>query len=158
MLSDGHLNGRLEVVKYLVEKGVDFRARDNEAVRWASESGHLEVVKYLIEKGADFKADNNYAIRHASDNGHLKVTKYLVEMGAPEDLISDEAREYIKKCSLVWSHTTHSDFSTSTGKLFGCLFLGIQRLEETGMIQLAHQAMLEEILEGWDGIDDDEVN
>ena len=42
----------------------------------------LEVVKYLVEKGADFKAANNYPVRHASENGHFDAVKYLLEQSA----------------------------------------------------------------------------
>jgi ankyrin repeat protein len=45
----------------------------NEAIRSASLFGHLEIVKYLIEKGADFRADDNYSIRWASLCGRLEV-------------------------------------------------------------------------------------
>ena len=146
--------GNLEIVKYLTEKGADFRAEDDYAVKMASANGHLEVVKYLVEKGADFRALDNYAVRYASFNGYFKVAKYLVEMGAPESLIGTKCREYIKKSKIRWSRINHSDFSIYTKKLFGCFFLGIQRLEETGLLPLAHQAMLEDILEGWVGEDD----
>ena len=141
-------NGHLEVVKYLVEKDSDFQVGDNHAVRFASRNGHLEVVKYLVENGADFRADDNYSIRCASLCGRLEVVKYLVEKGEPENLISNDARDYIRQCKILWSRRNHLDFSVSTNKLFGSLFLGIQRLEESGAVPLAHQAMLEDILEG----------
>ena len=71
-----------ETFKYLVKNGVDIKAGDNFAVRWASIYGHLDVVKYLVENGADIKADNNYAVSWASINGHFDVVNYLVENGA----------------------------------------------------------------------------
>jgi polyhydroxyalkanoate synthesis regulator protein len=46
------------VVRYLVEKGADFRVKDNWAVRFASAFGHVEVVKYLVENGVDFQVDD----------------------------------------------------------------------------------------------------
>ena len=148
------MEGHLDVVQYLVEKGVG-RNLLNYAVRIASCYGHLEVVKYLIEKGANFRVGNNEAVHTASRECHFKVVKYLVEQGAPEDLISDEARDYIiRRNKVKWSLANHSDFSASTNKLFGTLFLGIQRLEETRVVPLAHQAMLEDILEGWSVEDD----
>ena len=58
--------GNLEVVKDLVEQGVDFRDDNGEAVGWASIYGHLEVIKYLVEKGANVQASNNLAVRWAS--------------------------------------------------------------------------------------------
>ena len=147
-------NGHLEVVKYLVEKGADFRACYDYAIRIASTCGNLEIVKYLVEMGADFRALDNQAVRWASHNGHLEVVKYLIGKGAPEDGISSIARDYIRKIKTKWCRVNHLGFSEPTNELFGCLFLGIQRLEETGELMLAHQAMLEEILQGWTAWDD----
>ena len=75
-------NGHLPVVKYLHENGSDITAFNNYAIRWASLNGHLEVVKYLHENGADIQADDNLSIRWASLKGHLEVVKYLHENGA----------------------------------------------------------------------------
>ena len=47
VLIDAAKNGHLDVVRYLVERGADVHADDDEAMRWASRNGHLEVVKYL---------------------------------------------------------------------------------------------------------------
>ena len=48
-----------------------------------------------------------------------------------------------------WKPSLHADYSPPTNKLFATLFLGIQRLEDTGVLPLAHQAMFEEMLECW---------
>jgi hypothetical protein len=84
---------------------------------------------------------------------------YLVLMGAPISAISEEAREYLIKRDKQWSRATHSkDFSKKTHNLFENFLLGIQRLEDRGDIPLAHQAMLEEMLEGWTVADDNTKN
>ena len=75
-------NGKLELVKYLVELGADITAQDNYALREASYEGHLPVVKYLVEHGADISANDNQAVIYASENGHLPVVQYLVENDA----------------------------------------------------------------------------
>ena len=74
-------SGDLKGVKYLYSLGCDPKARNNEAIRWASNNGHLEVVKYLVSLGCDPKASDNCAIRRASNNGHLEVVKYLFSIG-----------------------------------------------------------------------------
>jgi hypothetical protein len=75
-------------------------------------------------------------------------------MGAPISVISAGAREYLIKRD-KWSRSTHSkDFSKKTRNLFANLLLGIQRLEDRGDLPLAHQAMFEEMLEGWTCTDD----
>ena len=80
LLNDACKNGDLELVKYLVEKGVHV---DDYAIRYASEYGHFEIVKYLFEKGAPI---SDWAISNASMHGHLEIVKYLFEKGASIDI------------------------------------------------------------------------
>ena len=80
-LNFASINGKLPLVRYLVEQGVNVTAQNNEAVIYASEKGHLSVVKYLTEHGADITAQNNLALRWASEKGHLEIVKYLIENG-----------------------------------------------------------------------------
>jgi hypothetical protein len=96
----------------------------------------------------------NFAIREACRNRHFKIARYLVKKGAPETLLSGECRDYIRRNETQWSRLSHPNFSTSTNKLFGTLFLSIQRMEDIGMLALAPQAMFEEMLEMWSGADD----
>ena len=49
----------------------------------------------------------------------------------------------------VWTRRTHASFQPATNRLFAALLLGVQRLEEAGVLLLAHQAMLEDMLECW---------
>lgn len=47
--------GRLDIVRLLIERGVDLNAPENEdrrPIHWAAFHGHLEVVRYLVEHGA----------------------------------------------------------------------------------------------------------
>lgn len=74
--------GNLNVVKYLVENGVDLRAENDYSVRAASQNGRLKVVKYLVENGADFRAENDYSVRAANRLGYIGVVDYLVEKGS----------------------------------------------------------------------------
>ena len=53
-----------------------------------------------------------------------------------------------------WTRRSHALFLGRTNVLFATLLLGVQRLEETGVLPQAHQAMLEDMLEGWTGRDD----
>lgn len=46
----------------------------------ACEYGHLNIVKYFIEKGIDYdKEDRNSFLYHAIDNNHIDIVKYLIE-------------------------------------------------------------------------------
>ena len=49
----------------------------DDALRWASWYGHLQIVKYLVQKGVDIHAQKDAALMWASKNGHLQVVKYL---------------------------------------------------------------------------------
>jgi hypothetical protein len=48
-----------------------------------------------------------------------------------------------------WKYSIHYEFGDQTNELFATLLLGLQRLEDTSELPLAHQAMLEEMLEHW---------
>jgi len=55
--------GRKNVVEFLVNKGMDLRARDNTGLtglHWAVVGGQLEIIQFLIEKGAPLDARNVY--------------------------------------------------------------------------------------------------
>jgi len=82
-LFDASANGRLEVVRLLLEQeNVDASANNNFLIRWASANGRLEVVRLLLEQGnVDASANNNFLIRWASANGRLEVVRLLLEQG-----------------------------------------------------------------------------
>jgi ankyrin repeat protein len=51
----------------------------------ACQEGHLDIVKLLIEKGADVKAKDNSgstALMIASKNGHTQIVEFLKAHGA----------------------------------------------------------------------------
>ena len=86
-------SSRLEVVKYLIEKGAKI---DHESVSFAIADGGVisfASVKYLIdEKGAKISDD---AVYNAVLEGHLHIVKYLVEKGADvtEGILGTAAHE-----------------------------------------------------------------
>ena len=70
-------NGHLDMVKYLVSKGADVRARFDFALQCTAFNGHLDIVKYLVENGADVRACDDFALRWAAANRHWDIVKYL---------------------------------------------------------------------------------
>ena len=80
-------NGHLEIVQYLIQRGIDIDVKggtfDASALNLAAGSGHFEIVKYLIETGAEL--DVSLAKRNplfgAIYGGHKEVVKFLVEKG-----------------------------------------------------------------------------
>ncbi len=72
---------KLEEIKKLNLSIEDIRSDNNCALRWACRNGHIEVVKFLIDKGLtleDIRSEDNFALRCASKNGHLEVVKFLI--------------------------------------------------------------------------------
>ncbi|KAJ5712190.1 hypothetical protein N7493_008658 [Penicillium malachiteum] len=82
------LNGYVNVVQLLVEKGAEINAQGGfygNALQAASSEGHDKVVQLLVEKGAEINAQGGRygnALQAASYRGHDKVVQLLVEKGA----------------------------------------------------------------------------
>lgn len=74
--------GRLDLVKYLVERGAEINVHFGEPLFLAAGNGYLDVVKYLIENKADIHSDSECALETAISNNNLDVVKYLVSQGA----------------------------------------------------------------------------
>jgi len=82
-------HGRLNIIKYLVERGANFRA--TKALQLSAQCGHSEIVKYLDEKGASIHADNEFALRMSARNGFFEIVKYFVQRGADIHAMNDYA-------------------------------------------------------------------
>ena len=89
--------GQLPVVKYLVGKGANMHINNEEALRTASLHGHFDVVKYLVDQGADVNGQNGDALSLASAHGNLDIVKYLVEHGAEVHINNDDAIKWARK-------------------------------------------------------------
>ncbi|CZR67067.1 uncharacterized protein PAC_16966 [Phialocephala subalpina] len=82
------MNGHIEVVKLLLEKGANVNAAIEDGstpLHRASMNGHLESVKLLLEKGANVNTatkDGSTPLHRASYNGHLESVQLLLEKGA----------------------------------------------------------------------------
>jgi ankyrin repeat protein len=83
--------GQLEIIKFLVERGVDVDATSVDGVTplmYASQNGYTEIMEYLITKGADVNAtpDNDVTPLIGSvRTGHYEATEMLLEAGAEVD-------------------------------------------------------------------------
>ena len=69
------------MVKFLLEKGADIRAKNNEAVQYSSALGHTDIVKLLLKDVNDQKILNSVLIS-ASGYGHLDIVKLSLKKGA----------------------------------------------------------------------------
>jgi len=84
--------GREDLVRDLVDRGVDTSARDiagYTALMCAAYAGKLEVVKLLIGAGSDVNAsdlEGSTPLMFAAQNGHCEVVEALVKAGANPNL------------------------------------------------------------------------
>lgn len=79
--------GKIEVVKYLIECGIDVNLNGGlgncNALRNAAFEGYLDIVKVLYQNGAilDVSNPNRNPLFAAIYNGHYDIVKFLVENG-----------------------------------------------------------------------------
>ncbi|WP_353283954.1 ankyrin repeat domain-containing protein [Wolbachia endosymbiont (group A) of Lypha dubia] len=81
---------RLEVAKFLIEKGADINAADTSTagkkpMHVAAENNSESVIEFLLEKGVSVdEADKNgwTPLHYAARFGQLEVAKFLIEKGA----------------------------------------------------------------------------
>ncbi len=83
------MKGLIEIVRLLIEKGVDVNAKTgkgNTALPYALLEGHSEIVKLLIEKGAVMPNVGDVVgeiyLSNALNKGHSEVARLLIERGA----------------------------------------------------------------------------
>ena len=84
--------GHNQVVRMLLDKGVDINARSGpfegrNALQMASEHGHNQIVQMLLDKGADVnaqKSPNRNVLYEASIHGHDQVVRMLLDSGATD--------------------------------------------------------------------------
>jgi ankyrin repeat protein len=80
--------GRVEVIKLLLERGAYPNAWDNcdkTPLHYAAERGDVEIVRLLLEKGAypnarDYRGRT--PLHEAAKNGHVDIVRLLLEHGA----------------------------------------------------------------------------
>jgi len=74
--------GHTEIVHLLLnlERGVNPAARDNEALRFASERGHTEIVRLLLDLERGVAARNNDALCYAISYGHTEIVRMLLNL------------------------------------------------------------------------------
>ncbi|WYZ43460.1 hypothetical protein EsH8_VI_001159 [Colletotrichum jinshuiense] len=82
------LNGHVEVVKFLLERGADVTVATNDGrtpLYTASQNGHPEIIKLLLDKGADITVVTKHGqtpLHAASENSHPEVVRLLIELGS----------------------------------------------------------------------------
>ncbi|KAJ7595602.1 ankyrin repeat-containing domain protein [Mycena floridula] len=93
-LSQAAQEGHLEIVKFILEHGVDVNAKAGWrgcALGAAAAEGKIEVVEYLLNHGADPNAHGN--ILRSAVYGGLEIVKMLIDKGANLQVQGEAALE-----------------------------------------------------------------
>jgi len=90
-------NGRVDVVRYLLEHGAKINQPDGfggTALTNACFSGDLSLVKLLVEKGGDpaFIGDGGTAMHIAAALGHVPIMEFLLKLGLSVDIPDENGR------------------------------------------------------------------
>jgi len=97
-LSQAAIDGQIEVVFLLIDKGADLETGDNEGstpLHNACASGRSEIVKYLVANGAQINSRDNFgmtALLFATSRGHIDIVDYLLQNGADSSAKTDNNR------------------------------------------------------------------
>ncbi|AVG45762.1 ankyrin repeat protein [Acanthamoeba polyphaga mimivirus] len=87
-------SNRTNMVKLLVDKGVDYKSNINHCFNLVCFYGNLKLVKYLITLDVNISHDNYKAMRMAHYNEQMNVVDYLLSMGADKDFLQTSYDEY----------------------------------------------------------------
>ena len=71
-----------EIVKLIVEAGVNIHTDNEYALRVTAGNGNVDIVKLLLENGAEVHANDDYSLNIAAEKGYAEVVKLLLEAGA----------------------------------------------------------------------------
>ena len=78
-----------KTLRILLENGADPSAGDNYPVCWQSQLGYLCNIKLLAEYGANIHARNEYPLCIASTYGFTELISYLIKSGADIHIKND---------------------------------------------------------------------
>ena len=87
----GALTEKIDVVKYLVDQGVDINQGDSDgctALHYLSQDGTVDMVRYMVNNGALINATCRGAetpLKWAHYGDNTQVTEYLVSVGATQN-------------------------------------------------------------------------
>ena len=69
--------GEVEILDYYLSQKKERPNYMSEALCWSARRGHMEMVKYLVEKGVNVDYQNGLAYRSAKVMGHGDVASYI---------------------------------------------------------------------------------
>jgi ankyrin repeat protein len=99
------VNGKQDIVRYLVERGADVNAYGGEhgyALQAAAYQEREGMIRYMVEQGADVNAQGGYfgnALQAAVYTGNYDIVRLLVERGANVKLrAANTAMHFMQLC------------------------------------------------------------
>ncbi|RPB06915.1 ankyrin, partial [Morchella conica CCBAS932] len=98
-LHSAAMGGYLSMCESLLERGAKLKQHATQTLMAAASCGRLDILKYLVEKleqPAGTIADLNAALKAAAGAGHLGAVDYLLEQGADADHTGFTAHKIIQ--------------------------------------------------------------
>lgn len=114
------MNGRSEMVLFLLKNGADAKARDNEGRKSLGQLGTrcitVEAAQALKEQGSYEQAETNQALLNAviGPSNCIEIVKYLVEAGGDPNRHTANGDTALILAA-VWGHTEAVRFLVSKG-------------------------------------------
>lgn len=115
------INGRKEMVDYLLKKGADFMDPDELPLLHAAVIGDLiDLVRLCLEKGYDIKCEKKYkqSILHLCnlEDSKLTMLRFLVEKGAPLNSLDYDQKTVLTR-ALEKNHLEAAEFLKQHGAI-----------------------------------------
>ena len=92
--------GQLNILKFMIEKGLNIYDDNCAILRLAAHNGHFEIVKYLYELGIDLECFQNYALKWSLVNKHYDIVYFIIDKIDMEN---------IDETDLYWLRTYGND-------------------------------------------------
>jgi ankyrin repeat protein len=117
-----------EVLKLLVDKGADVKAKDNSditALHSVAIRGHREAANLLVSKGAELNAVDSFGhtpLSYAITGGHKELAEFLISKGATVPIRGEAGRRLLhasasqgNKALVDWTADKGVDLTTENG-------------------------------------------
>lgn len=69
--------GQLNILKFLIDRGANYRVDNDKPVILAAENGHLDIVEFLSTKKVNIRTQHNYPLEVACKHGYIEMVKFL---------------------------------------------------------------------------------
>jgi ankyrin repeat protein len=80
-LKSAVLYGNMQVLRLLIDHGVDFRACEEKLCESIADGGYFEMMHYLIDIGIDLPKYGWYPLVRAARSSHLNIVNFLIDSG-----------------------------------------------------------------------------